>query len=64
MGLAQLLCLDRPDIGEDGYQHLAGSSRDIHISEKVVANDDDDEDGMQSRLSDLRKVINDAKVDW
>lgn len=68
MGLQELICAGRPGIDEkdeSDYQPLVGSSMsDVAQSEKKVAVDNDDEDEMQGRLSDLRGAINDAKVDW
>lgn len=64
MGLGDLLCMGRPDVGESDYQQLIGSSTNVSVNEKKVADDDDGEDEMQGRLSDLRSAINDAKIDW
>ena len=56
--------MSRPRAEDSDYQHLIGSSANVSLDEKKVADDDGGEDEMQGRLSDLRKVINDAKIDW
>lgn len=56
--------MSRPGTEGSDYQHLAGSSENVSLNEKKVADEDDGEDEMQGRLSDLRKAIDDAKVDW
>lgn len=65
MTLADLLCLGRPDISEDRYEPLSEAiTTDSYSDEKKVVINEADEDEMQGRLSDLRREINDAKVDW
>lgn len=66
MGLRDLLCVGRPRLDDSDYQPLGGTPSNESFSEKKVevAADEEDEDEMQTRLSDLRKAISDAKVDW
>ena len=62
MSLSALFCQARPDI-TPGDNH-APEEYDVEppIYEKELLATDEEE--MQQRLSDLRREINDAKVDW
>lgn len=62
MPISSLFCQGRPDV--DANQLYSPETYDdkLPIDEKRPHATDEDE--MQERLSDLRREISDAKVDW
>jgi hypothetical protein len=61
MSLSALFCQARPNISEEG--NLPDEHNDeLPIYEKMELATDEDE--MRQRLSDLRREVSDAKVDW
>lgn len=69
MGFSDLFCAGRPAVDE--HEPLLQSEapqeyldKQMDFKSPSLADDDDGEDEMQQRLSDLRKEISDAKVDW
>jgi hypothetical protein len=61
MSLSALFCQSRPEISEERYMPEE-YNRELSIYEKAALATDEDE--MQQRLSDLRREVSDAKVDW
>jgi hypothetical protein len=62
MSLSALFCQGRPDTNfEEGYVPEYANV-ELPVYEKEVRATDEDE--MQQRLSDLRREVSDAKVDW
>jgi hypothetical protein len=61
MSLSALFCQARPDISEKRYMP-EDHNDELPIYEKEELATDEDE--MQQRLSDLRREVSDAKVDW
>jgi len=62
MSLSALFCQARPDIPSDEEYLPKGQQTELPIYEKEELATDEDE--MQKRLSDLRREVSDAKVDW
>ena len=62
MSLAALFCQGRPAIDDESFTRVLSQSSSPQLDEKSL--DANDEDDMQQRLSDLRREISDAKVDW
>jgi len=61
MSLSALFCQTRPDLSEEGHMPEEQSVElPFHEKEELAT----DEDEMQQRLSDLRREVSDAKVDW
>jgi hypothetical protein len=60
--MSSLFCLSRPQLGSDGLPLYSHDNHESYIDEKRFNVLDEDE--MQQRLSDLRREISDAKVDW
>ena len=61
MSLSALFCQARPNVSEE--YHITEQHNDqlpIHEKEELAT----DEDEMQQRLSDLKREVSDAKVDW
>jgi hypothetical protein len=63
MSLKRLLCLSKPEVDSDHPVINDLSSTCSRKGEKEVCQAED-EDEMQQRLSDMRRQISDAKVDW
>lgn len=62
MVLSALFCQARPDVISEGSYPGEEHYDELPIYEKQM--DATDEDEMQQRLSDLRREVSDAKVDW
>ena len=62
MSLSALFCRARPDITSEDNHAPTEYDAEPPIYEKELLATDEEE--MQQRLSDLRREINDAKVDW
>jgi len=62
MSLSALFCQARPDITSEESNTPRRYDDEAPIYEKGLLATDEEE--MQQRLSDLRREINDAKVDW
>jgi hypothetical protein len=62
MSLSALFCQARPDVTpESSYSsEMYNDELPMHEKEELAT----DEDEMQQRLSDLRREVSDAKVDW
>jgi hypothetical protein len=61
MSLSSLFCQARPNVSEGEYMPKEHNA-DLPIYEKEELATDEDE--MQQRLSDLRREVSEAKVDW
>lgn len=62
MSLSAFFCQGRPAIDDGSFTRVLSESSSSQLDEKSL--DANDEDDMQQRLSDLRREISDAKVDW
>jgi hypothetical protein len=62
MSLSALFCQARPDVSSEEEYMPKEHNADLPIYEKEELATDEDE--MQQRLSDLRREVSDAKVDW
>jgi len=62
MSLSALFCQARPDITSEEIHTPRRYDDEAPIYEKEVLATDEEE--MQQRLSDLRREVSDAKVDW
>ena len=62
MSLAAFFCQGRPAFDDELLTRGFSESSGPQLDEKSL--DANDEDDMQQRLSDLRREISDAKVDW
>ena len=62
MSLSGLFCQARPDITSEDDHASTEYNAEPPIYEKEVLATDEEE--MQQRLSDLRREVSDAKVDW
>jgi hypothetical protein len=63
MSLKRLLCLSKPEVeSDDPVMHDLSSTRYREGEKEVCQAEDEDE--MQQRLSDMRRQISDAKLDW
>lgn len=62
MSLSALFCQARPDTTSEEDYVPENANVELSIYEKEVHATDEDE--MQQRLSDLRREVGDAKVDW
>ena len=62
MSLSALFCQARPDVSSEEEYLPKGHNGQLPIHEKEELATDEDE--MQQRLSDLRREVSDAKVDW
>lgn len=62
MSLAAFFCQGRPAVDDGSIARVVSESSSPQLDEKLL--DANDEDDMQQRLSDLRREISDAKVDW
>jgi hypothetical protein len=62
MSLSALFCQARPETIDDGAYHPEDPKCRTKDDEKWVYATDENE--MQQRLSDLRREVSDAKIDW
>lgn len=62
MSLSALFCQARPDITTEAAYSPEVRNAELPIYEKELVATDEEE--MQQRLSDLRREVSDAKVDW
>jgi hypothetical protein len=62
MSLSALFCQARPEVASKNEYMRQELDADLPIYEKEELATDEDE--MQQRLSDLRREVSDAKVDW
>ena len=62
MSLSALFCQARLDVSSEEEYLPKVDNDELPIYEKEELADDEDE--MQQRLSDLRRELSDAKVDW
>lgn len=65
MAMSSLWCFGRPEVEGFTYLDQPSCTRDFDQEKKLdTGGGDDDDDDMSQRLSDLRREISDAKIDW
>lgn len=62
MSLSSILCRTRPEVISD--VSYSPCLYEIEVPKDEKASYATEEDEMQQRLSDLRREVNEAKVDW